>query len=531
MFNPPAYPDVYITRHITCVSCQEKFVVTEGHQAKKQDESEWRVRPNVPSTVNLYYEDRRQQRPVVPLPGQTPLPPENRINAQRPYAFTPYPINCPRCGADNRNWMALNNTSGMPQLAQWRLRFPGVSSTIPLGLAFMALALVLIAQFEIHISKAAVMLLFIPASILGVIWEITREWNALRENQQVRRILPQSTNKEAHLWARGVALVFLFTIVLPIVFFSMAPAAFRMMQELIDEPVENEVNVAATAVSQQLAQQIDATEENFAAIAAEMQRLINDLPAEDLPQLEAEIETLSLKLADTVALSESALAQLQVDSAAAIQARRNAEVEAVLEARDSALADLPDGLVADMKFLSTWAIVVGIPTLVTVFIAMAAVKGFVNRVDRDLPPPVFYSVANMTRLVTWEARQSLEIADDYFFHVQWMSVDRNEEGGLDLVGLFREPPEFDIFGQTMSPRVRAQKYTISTNKWCRIIGVKIEDALVPIPATVHSETIRSPRLSSSPPAPPSSVAMPHGPAPSSSPQPALTPIVIGPQRT
>jgi hypothetical protein len=112
---------------------------------------------------------------------------------------------------------------------------------------------------------------------------------------------------------------------------------------------------------------------------------------------------------------------------------------------------------------------------------MAAVKQFVNRVDRELPPPVFYSVANMTRLVAWEARQALEVGDQHF-SIQWMSVDRNEQGGVDLVGLFRDLPEFDMYGQVRNPMVRAQRHTIHTDKWCRVINAGIEDVMVPIPA-------------------------------------------------
>lgn len=481
MFNLPDFPDVYTTRHITCVSCKEKFAVTEGHQAPNPNDSVWRMRPNVPNTINLYYEDRRQQRPVVPTSRQTPLPPEGLIGTQQPFSFTPQAINCPRCGADNRNWLALTRSGNLPQHILWQQRFSGVFSAFYVGAAFVVLAIVLIFLLEIHLGKAAIMLVFIPAAILGIIWEITREWDALRENRHVRHILPKTKNKEKELWLRGFALVGIFTVVLPVLFFSLTPTAFRTLRELIEDNPENEVNVAATAVSQVLNQQIDATEEEFAAIADEMQELINSLPKEDLPQIEAELEALSNKLANSVDVSAISMEQLQAENAAAIEARRNEEMAAVTNARKRVINGLADGLVADMKFLVLWGLVVGIPSFVTVFISMAALKRFVGRVDRDLPPLIFYSVANMTRLVTWEARQALEVGEQHF-KIQWTSVERNEQGGIDLVGLFRDPPEFDIFGQVRSPMVRAQRHIIHTDKWCRVVNASITDVMVPIPA-------------------------------------------------
>ena len=491
MLDLPDLPIVLNTRHITCVRCKEKFAVTEGRRTWRQ----WRQLPDEPLNIRLRHEEARQQQPIVPPPLTEPqqrAAPQNFTESRLADLSLLADVNCPRCGADNRNWLTLNDAANIPQLQLWRRRFPGVFSAGYLGLAFMALALVLIFLMDIHLGKAAVLLLFIPAAIVGVIWEITREWRALRENNHVRHILPKAKSKERELWIRGGALVFLFTIVFPIIFFSLTPTAFRLFLEFTQDSSESEVDASATAVSLVMNQQIDATEEEFAAIAEELQELLDSLPREDLGNFEAEVARLSAKLADTAAASEAALEQIQAESATAIQARREAELAAVTKARNTQIAGLTDGLIADLRFLALWGLAVGPPTLVTVFIAMAAVKGFVARVDRELPFPIFYSVAGMTRLVAWEARQALEINGNHYFDIQWTSVDRNEIGGLDLVGLFRDPPAFDIQGRAKGGLVRAQRHTIHTDKWCRVLNAKIEDVMVPVPAGAPAGIIPQP---------------------------------------
>ena len=63
--------------------------------------------------------------------------------------------------------------------------------------------------------------------------------------------------------------------------------------------------------------------------------------------------------------------------------------------------------------------------------------------------------------------------------VQWMDVQRNEEGGLDLIGLLRDVPEFDEHGQLLDALVRAQRYTIATDMWGRIEFAEVKDVMVP----------------------------------------------------
>jgi hypothetical protein len=167
------------------------------------------------------------------------------------------------------------------------------------------------------------------------------------------------------------------------------------------------------------------------------------------------------------------------------------QITALQGVRKSAATRFTDEVMGGIRYLAMWVFIMGLSSLATIMMMMPAMKQFALTVDKDLPPPVFYSVANMTRLVSWEARQALEVGNQHF-DIQWMSVNRNDKGGLDLVGLFRDPPHFDIFGQATGELVRAQKHTVHTDKWCRVMEAKIEDVLVPVPAGAPAGVMRMP---------------------------------------
>lgn len=123
----------------------------------------------------------------------------------------------------------------------------------------------------------------------------------------------------------------------------------------------------------------------------------------------------------------------------------------------------------------------GLPLFFSVFLIMRSVKEFAGHVDQQLPPPIFHSVASMTRIVGWEAKQALEI-EGTMHHIQWVNVERNEEGGINMIGLHRDPPSFDAQGRAFGETVRAQRHVIETDMWGRIKKATIQDTRVPRPA-------------------------------------------------
>lgn len=479
VFNRPDFPDVYTTRNITCVSCNENFVVTEGHQA------EWRVSANVPNTVNLHYEDNRQRRTVLPAPTKPPSNPEQRIGAGRPIDFTPYPINCPRCGADNRNWLRLQEDGELPFFRQWQLwqrRYHAVFSTLLIAILFALIPLALRSQLEISRLQAVVLAISIVVATALFINDVAPKWKELRKDRYDAEIFPKSRRFEVNLWLRGLVWLLMATVIFPILFFKIGPATIQKIVEFVDSSPEDEVQTVGSDIAVNFNAKVDRSIDELTDLAEGLGVAINNLPIDDLPQLEQELEKISNELDSTALLAADEISGVGQESVTRLQKEVENELAAIRQARVGAATRLRTSVVADVKYLGIWSFLVGIPLIVAIMVIIPAMKAFTASINRDLPPPVYYSVANMTRLVSWEARQALEVRNNHYFEIQWMSVNRNEAGGITLSGLFRDPPEFDSSGRATSELIRAQKHTIVTDKWCRIKDVKIEDVRVPVPA-------------------------------------------------
>lgn len=509
VFNLPSFPTVFTTRHITCVSCKEKFAVTEG------GDGAWFVRANVPQTVNLQYESERQQRPVVPNSRQIQQPVNGRLALPRPYEL----INCPRCGADNRNWLALTVAGNAPLGRIWRQRFPGAFAAIIVAFVFAILALTMPAAIEISWWQAIILALSIIVVSFLFINNITSNWEAFRDDVHVAKILPKTRRLEPTLWGKSILFLVIASLVLPVIIFAAGPIVVQEIFQVLDTMPKEEVEVEATEVNTAFDTRVNQSVEEIKAFGDDVQDALEGLPTDDQERIEKEIEELSQDIADTAVTAAEDISLFGVQSVERLEENLDTQITAVENARKSAVARFRDEVMGGIRFLAIWCLLMGLTLVITMMIMMPAMKAFALRADANLPPPVFYSVANMTRLVTWEARQALEVQGIYFPNIQWMSVDRNDQGGLDLVGLFRERPDIDIFGQPIGTMVRAQKHTIHTDKWCRVTSAKIEDVIVPIPVKGQGEEARAPRADSP-------QAAPVAPNPV---EPATAQIEIGPQ--
>ncbi|MCP4416229.1 MAG: hypothetical protein GY805_06385 [Chloroflexi bacterium] len=500
MFNLPVYPDVYNTRHIICVSCKEKFSVTEGHRAKRPtknpEDNHWRVLSNEATRISLRQEDNRQQRPIVPQPLQMPRGEERSASAdfyrQPPADFTPYPINCPRCGADNRNWLSLNQTKKINFWKKWWVRSPNIFFGLGLALIMGILGLLLPSKFGFSSIQATVMLFYIPIVTYALIHELSDKWEKLRIDIHTAKILPNSPRVEIELWRNSIFFLVLAAIIIPALLFSAAPIAYQKTVEFLTGSPEEEITDSAEQVTTIFNDRLDQTIENIDAIGEEMEDTFANLPDGNLPQIEQQLERVTDKLDDTAAAAANEITAVAQESIPRIEAQLDNDLSTLEATRESEVNRLTEEIMANVRALSVWAASIALPLIAVMMTVIPAIKAFAAKVDRDLPPPLFYSVNNMTRLVTWEARQALEIDGKHHSRIQWMSVDRNETGGLDLVGLFRDPPHFDASGQVKGELVRAQKHTIHTDRWGRVIDAKIEDLMVPIPAGAPAGVMQLP---------------------------------------
>ncbi len=481
MFNLPEYPDVHTTRHITCVSCKEKFAITEGHRIGEPQERQWRVLSHEANQINLRQEDNRQRRPVVPQPLQIPAQVENseqpEFLQQPPTKFTPYKIHCPRCGADNRNWLLLQNNDNQNLWQKYVSRFPHIRYALLLAAVFSFLTLLIPLRSWLQIIFLAI---FIPFAVLSLIVELTQHWGKLREGKHIAKIKPDAPDEERALWIRGFSWVLLASVLIPLIFFVLAPRVIQYGIKVVEPSPEAEVEKAATDVGELVNQDLENTAANLEAIADDMDNLLTGMPTNASPQFEQEVATFSEKLSAVVTAALNELNIIRQESPDIIEARRTQELEKIDKARAKAIEQLKKEIMADIRFLLVWAVMVGLPVFISVFIVMRSIKAYVKKVDGQLPPPLFYSVASMTRVVSWEAKQALEI-EGTMHHIQWVSVKRNEEGGITLTGLHRDLPNFNANGQVRGETVRAQKHVIKTDLWGRVITATIHDTRVPRP--------------------------------------------------
>jgi len=483
VFNLPEYPHVLTTRHITCVSCKEKFAITEGHQDGKLEERKWRVLSHKASQISLRQEDNRQQRPVVPQPLQIPAlvgsSTAPQFLNQPPAEFTPQDVHCPRCGADNRNWLALQ-AKGKSSWQFYKERFPQLIPALIITLIFTIVATTTV-LVPLHWLKVTAMVLFIPLSVWGLAAELTAKWNDLREGRHIAKVKENAPDVERTLWVRAFTWVALGAFVIPLIFFSLLPKAVLFALEIVEGTPEEEVVETANVVGEMVNQNLDTTAANLESIAGEMDNLLKNMPADASPQFEEELSTFSDKLAQIVTAALRELNEVRQESPALIEERRAQELNQIETARERSLRQFTQDILGDFRFLLLWSILVGLPLFFSVFFIMRGIKEFAAKVDQQLPPPIFHSVANMTRVVGWEAKQALEI-DGTMQHIQWVNVERNAEGGINLTGLHRDPPNFDAQGRAVGETVRAQKHVVETDMWGRIIRATIHDTRVQRPA-------------------------------------------------
>lgn len=328
----PPFPNTTNIHDVTCVSCREKFKV-----AKNQKDS-----------AKLWSE---------------------------------FSIYCPRCEADNSQWIELNTLYGLSIINFWRKYLPQVFRSYYFAFLFSLLGLFLAYTAGVSTPKILLLIVSSPILVTGIIWELTRDWNRLRENKHLKRINPTVKDTEITLWLKSFFILVVFAFIFPIIFFEILPAT---------------------------------------------------------------------------------------------------SLFTIGQVRDGAINfDWLSAFNADIRYLSIWGMVIGLLSLVTISITISAVKQFMIKIDKSLPPPIFYSLANMTRMVVREANRASHLGDRAV-SIQWLSAARNKVGGLDLVGRYR--PQINIDEQSTSgiDTITGQEYTISTDLWGRIIKAQIEDVNFPV---------------------------------------------------
>ncbi|MCB9419582.1 MAG: hypothetical protein H6667_07250 [Ardenticatenaceae bacterium] len=515
---------------------------------------------NMYPDVKLRYEPDRSQRPVTPEAFAIPGP---NADDYRPWDNNLHPINCPRCGADNRNWLHILNPSLdidvenlnrriQNYLPPFQLRIIGIAivflasvlfifnniwlkpqniwfeitnvtiiflilslpfwfapaTTIvkiqygmrKFGIAtgaviFTAIFMFMVAHFHFQWGTKTVRSLIMVAAVglAGIMTtrQMLSTWLAQREYGYFTKIVPPTSLSQRISPPLKVWLIFttLYLIIIPVLFYVIFPSGFYLLTTLgkpkPPEPavtLQQRVNNILGELELVLIQAPPGTIEPAA-------EAIDDLVtfSASVPMPVDALDNLTLEQRANVVLSwtnDLLKTASEEDKQSIHSAITNLESFIAAANLDTAVSDptttpttvqteQPPWENLDKEFFDAWFTYVLAASIASLAFSLAAVGGYVRRINLQLPLPIYHSLANMTRVVVWEAKRALEIGDEVQ-QMQWTAVQRNNLGGIDLLGLYRDNHPLDPKKDLLTTRILAQHYTIKSDKWGKIVEAEIK---------------------------------------------------------
>lgn len=567
MLNLPKPPHTRISRQLTCVSCHEQFTIAEDDPRRDDPHSpNWLMPAEDYPDVQLRYESDRSRRSVAP---ESQAHPRQNAGDYSGWDNDRHDsINCPRCGADNRNWLHILNppfdvdANELNERAEnWFLRpdqlrilgyivsavacglfvfnffwekpqniwfeitntiivcllltlpflFSPVSTMVRMRYArqkygvvafgiVLAMGLVYMAgYFHFHWGKQVVqsIIFLLVIGLAGIVPILTGlgTWLRHREFVFLRSVIPAAAVSERispplRSWLAYTAL---FLFIIPFLFYILFPGVLHFVSTLIEPaPVtavptlEQRVNNILGELEIVLVQAPPGTIEPAA-------EAIDDLVAflEGVPLPVAALDNLSLdqKAAITLTWANDLLKNASEQDKAVIQnaitdlekfvadADLNVTPAAAPAPSETTTDGLPSWMRVEKAFLENWFKYVLAASITSLVFSQIAVNRYVRHINLQLPPPIYHSLANMTRVVIWEARRALEIGDELKY-IQWTAVQRNEYGGVMLEGFYRDDSLMDLPDSPPTTKVRAQRYQIVSDRWGHILSSNIRTAHV-----------------------------------------------------
>ncbi len=579
MIQFPAPPNTLATRQITCICCHEQFTVSVDVPDRRQRfiVDSWHVPADRAHSTELRYEANRRRRQTSPVARAVPEPnPEHSPHRDREQYYF---VTCPRCGADNRNW--LNFLGQMP--FPWQNSFLiGCALTLLAGVGIVILRVDLTILPDLELNRWTRWLpLLIAVVLVGLLplWLIPGLWYETRLRKYMTDVVPAMKDSLSPAALRTVLIWGILALLLPFVIYVIPPLLRQLVNvdfgprptlvEQIDTvsgqidqlPESAPVTNAFVGLTAVLNTQLRACEKTqIDQMIADLQAIASTSPHGNLLLVTRTSDVLSViretaddacrnqliqKVRSTLQpvvnetnpypLSNNLTLQQCRDQWQAANDGQNVVVDPacynfllltllgdlgriensqapiwnragiLAEVRQlvadpnllpgpraqiaSHIATLENSLQAsaepsepwlNWRYLVFWFTAVSLTALLSSICAFQTLNQRIDWLDPHVPRPIFTSVANMTRVAVWEAKHALEI-DGYEHRIQWTRAIRNEVGGIDLVGFFRDPPELLSDG-TMSNLVRAQRYGVSTDMWCHIREARISDMMAQRPA-------------------------------------------------
>lgn len=597
MFQFPSPPDTLVTRQVECVCCRELFTVSEDVVNLTPSLSEfWRMAPDQYTDIRQRFDPRIGRKPIIPEtraePQSQPHPILHQRRSQRAH------INCPRCGADNRNWVHIisppifSPAFGLDRV--WA-RFPTAVWGLIVALIIICAGMLLASQTSQSRSQTVLLLIFavvgavIPFFVITGMWQAQRIFNLEQIHNRSRFLSPTLS--------AGLTLFFILVVFLPLFIYFLMPAVINKLkpapalEDRIDTVLVSLAPTMFNASSQDQIlldnatvtlqaildeNQFDCQSASFSAMITTLEAMLssNNSSAYDLLLLQAINNLRALRdsgpecrpeLLQTAVFSLQALlnncgaggrpplvvvtptppittlpeggkgvtnkrAPAKIAEAPKAQttaywpcnfsllsgmifqlttlqetppvfspydkARRALEGSRWLALTSKNRAELDliskqvgifekvmsggavgNGRASNLTAVRIWVLVVGAANIVATALAIVAVNGFIEQINRQLPHPIGHSIANMTKVAIYDLRRALDIPDEALQHIEWTHVNRNLDGGIELRGIFLPPNRPDP--NPALAYVRTQCYSVCTNFWARIIHADVQFCRIP----------------------------------------------------
>lgn len=552
-FNPPALPDISsATRQITCIRCEQVFVVADDAAGTNPEQLQQ-------ANIALFFEVDRAVQPVSSPPTASlrkhpqiaptsstlvlEQPPSSQTDNQNDNTHTSQSyINCPRCGADNRNWVKMLQGerakdpffSDMRRKIDGRILFgllvsglasisylatemateltlpnkilltfiatlittviitfstlkaeeifasedPFIMGGVIAPLAAFAGFLALLVRNPDNLWTQAVLfsLFFYVGGVLPSI-SLSHEWIKVLKNHRLRTHLPpailKTTPIQNPLARTALTLVLVLAVVVPLLIYYGFPLLVSVLFGPLDNDLRPNADPKITALQTELDEWL-----SDAATAEEIRTVLTTLN-----------DALDDALNGSVSGAELGLAIAYLETAVSQDALAESDIKNSLDDYLDGLNDIASNTTSH-RFVLIWILAVGTITSFSSFIAYGAIHTMAKEADRQLPRPIYHSIADMTRIVAWEARIALEIAR--VDTIQWTQAARNPLGGITLRGIDRDTPLYNADGSIRTEYVRAQRYIIESDKWGRIISARLGDTTAPIALRTPAFVVANP---------------------------------------
>ncbi|HRQ41043.1 MAG TPA: hypothetical protein PLD25_24265 [Chloroflexota bacterium] len=144
-----------------------------------------------------------------------------------------------------------------------------------------------------------------------------------------------------------------------------------------------------------------------------------------------------------------------------------AQIESNIAALENRLPVPPTLLLLNWSYLVFWFTAVSLTSLFCTICASSAMEKRIGWLDPHVPQPIFCDLNLMTNVVEWELTKR-----EFVGKPQWLQIERNSIGGLDLVGLIgvdSSPGESDNSSTT---EIHKTKYQIVSDMWANITAIK-----------------------------------------------------------